>query len=113
MASGRLGAVEPAATTDTSLYIPPASTAASCLVKAINRSASTRTIRIAIVDGAVGDIADEDYILYELSLAANGDTSLKDKYEETGIVLSSSDRIVVRASGIDVSFVCMGVEETV
>lgn len=113
MASGRLGAVEPAAATDTSLYIPAASTTASCVVKAVNRSASTRTIRIAVVDGSVGDIADEDYILYELSLAANGDANLKDKYEETGLVLSSSDRIVVRSSGIDVSFVCMGIEETI
>lgn len=111
MATGRLAAVEPAAATDTSLYIPPSSTKAACSVYAVNRSASTRTVRVAIVDGAVGDIADADYIVYELTLEANGDSNGKDRLNIEPIILSSSDRIVIRSSGIDVSFVCWGVEE--
>jgi hypothetical protein len=111
MASGRLGATETAATTNTSLYIPPSSTMASCVLKAVNRSASTRDIRVAIVDGVVGAIADEDYITYGMTLAVTGDDDDKDKYEETGIVLGPTDRLVVYASGIDVSWVVMGIEE--
>ena len=111
MASGRLAAVEPSATTNTSLYIPPTDKVATCTVNVNNRAAATRTIRVAIVDGAVGDIADADYILYERTLNANGDSDQLETLQITGIVLSDADRIVIRASGVDVSFVVWGFEE--
>ena len=105
MANGRLGVADLAATTDTSIYIVPATLIASVTVSIVNRNASAATIRLAIVDGAVGALANEDYIEYDVNVPANG------ILERTGIVMSTAENIVVRSSLANVSVRVHGFEE--
>jgi len=107
MATGRLGAADLAATTDTLLYTVPASTRATVSISLCNRNASTAALRIGVVDGTlVGDLADEDYIEYDSSVAANG------VLERTGIALAADESIVVRSDSASVSAVIWGFEES-
>lgn len=116
MASGILGSIEPAATTYTTLYKPSTGLVAGVTIQAQNRSASTRTIRIALTQDAASNPApaDGDFIIYDRTLAAAGDTSFGDSLQITGHTLGASgnDQVVVYASGIDVDFVCTGIEES-
>ena len=103
MATGRLGAADLAATTNTSVYTCPASTFAVVSVNLCNRNASaTRTVRIAIA--STSSPSNAEYIEYDSSLLANG------VLERTGLVLDSGKQIVVYASAVDISCVVMGIE---
>lgn len=103
MANGRLGAVSPAADTNTILYSCPSSTVATVSVSVARRSAAKdETVRIALMDSTVvGNLADEDYLEYDSAVT-----------EITGIVLSANESIVVRTSANTVSFVAYGFEES-
>ena len=81
MASGRLGAADLVAATDTGLYTVPASILTTLTVSLVNRNASAVKLRIAIIDGALGALANEDYIEFDVDVAANG------VLERTGIVM--------------------------
>lgn len=103
MATGRLGANDVAATTNTTVYTCPSSTFAVVTVSLCNRNASSsRNIRIAVTTG--GSPTDAEYIEYDAELLAKG------VLERTGIVLAASQRIVVYASATDVSAVVYGIE---
>ena len=103
MATGRLGANDIPATTDTTVYTCPASTFAVVTVSLCNRNATTaRDIRIAVATS--GTPSDAEYIEYDASLLAKG------VLERTGLVLAAGQRIVVRASATDVSAVVYGIE---
>ena len=103
MATGRLGANDIPATTDTTVYTCPASTFAVVTVSLCNRNASTaRDIRIAVATS--GTPSDAEYIEYDASLLAKG------VLERTGLVLAAGQRIVVYASATDVSAVVYGIE---
>ena len=105
MATGRLGVADLAATTDTSLYTVPASTITTTNISLCNRNGTSVKVRIAVVDGAIGVVANEDYIEYDVTLAANG------VLERTGIVMAATQTILVRSDTANVSAVCWGFEE--
>ena len=112
---GVLGGLEPAATTYKSLYRPAVGVLATVTVTACNRSASSRTIRIAVrsenaVDPTPGD---GNFKIYNRTLAAAGDADGKDVLQISGIVLfgTNYDQVVVYASGVDVDFSCDGISE--
>jgi len=106
----RLGAVEPSATTDTSLYQVPASTEAiidKCGVTVCNRSSADITFRIAHVDAAIASVADEDYVAYDERIPAK--SSIEGRFL-CGRAMATGHSILVYASAIDVSFTVGGVE---
>lgn len=103
MATGRLGAADLSATTNTVLYTVPSSTKAALTVGLCNRSASAATVRIALA--ASSTPTDAEWISYGESLAANA------AMERTGIILSAGQSLVVYASAAQVSAVAWGVEE--
>jgi len=113
MASGRLGAKDidgttNAVSTDIAAYVVPATTLSSFNIKVCNRSAVNALVRLALIDGAIGDIVPEDYIEYDVILPANGGV-----LEHTGLLLSSADTVLFRSNVVDVNCVIMGIEETV
>jgi hypothetical protein len=117
VSGGRLGAAELAATTNTTLYKPASGLLATVPVTFCNRSASTRTIRLAQVQSASTNPApaDGEYKLYDRTLQAAGNADGSDVLQFTGIVLlgSNNDQVVGYASGSDVDVTVDGVTETV
>lgn len=89
-----LGRRASAATTMEELYTVPSLT--STVVSTItvcNRSASTRTYRIAIKPTTGTALADDQYIAYDVSIAANDTTALT-----LGLTLAAGNTIQVYAS---------------
>lgn len=102
MATGRLGVADLAAATNTSVYTVPADTFSVVTVSLCNRSAGTRSVRVAVA--AAGTPLDAEYIEYDADILANG------VLERTGIVMDASKILVVRADSTDVSAVVYGIE---
>lgn len=103
MPTGRLGAADLSATTNTTVYTCPATTFAVVSVNLCNRNATTaRSVRIAVASASSPTAA--EWIEYDASLLPNG------VLERTGIVLDAGKLIVVYASAVDVSCVVMGIE---
>ncbi len=102
MATGRLGAQDLAATTNTTLYECPSNTFAIASVSFCNRGSSTVTVRLAIASLATP--ADSEYLEYEAAIAPKG------VLERTGIVIDAGKKLVVRASAVSVSAVAYGIE---
>lgn len=102
MATGRLGAFDISSTTNTTVYTCPAETFTVATISLCNRSASARTVRIAVASASSPTVA--EYIEYDASLLANG------VLERTGIVVDSGKLLVVYASAADISCVVMGIE---
>jgi len=102
----RLGATEVVANTDTALYtVPTGKRAVVATIQALNRNAGAQTIRLAHIDGALVDLAEEDYIEYNYSVAAN--TAAR---WSIGICMEAGDILMVRASHADVRFLAWGSE---
>lgn len=100
-----LGQVAPSATTATTAYTCPSATQTviSTIVVA-NRAATSATYRIAIrPNGAT--LANEHYIAYDVSIAANDSTALT-----LGITIDASDVVTVYASSANLSFNLYGSE---
>jgi len=102
MATGRLGASNVSATTNTTVYTCPADTYAVVAVNICNRGTSTSALRIAIADADTPTAA--EYIEYDSSVFANN------VLERTGIVLSAGQRVVVYSSQANISAVVVGIE---
>jgi hypothetical protein len=102
---GRLGAPALAANNDTTLYQVPAGRKATVSVRFCNRSATDTTVRLAHVDGAIGALVTDDYMIYDASLPGNGFIS------DERITISAGHSLIVRAGSANVSAVCFGVEE--
>jgi len=102
-----LGQAAPGATTEVDLYTVPASTSTVCSSIVIcNRSAVAVTFRVSVSVGG-GVTANEDYLYYDISLAANT------TYVATiGISLAATDVVRVYAGTADVSFNLFGQENT-
>jgi len=102
MATGRLGASNVNATSNTTVYTCPADTYAVIAVNICNRGTSSAAIRIAVSDSDSPSTA--EYIEYDTDVFA------KNVLERTGIVLSAGQRIVVYSSESNISAVVVGIE---
>lgn len=103
MASGRLGAVDLAATTNTTVYTVPSAKTASFSVNICNRNASAVTVRLALA--ATGTPGAAEWIEYDAVIPGNG------VLERTGLMLDTGKLVVAYASAANVSVVTYGVEE--
>lgn len=102
-----LGQSAPSATTLTSLYTVPSSTAAVVSTIAIcNQATSAGTFRVAIRP-AGASIAASHYIAYDSAVAANDTVFLT-----LGVSLATTDVISVYASSASMSFSAFGSEIT-
>lgn len=105
MATGRLGAANLSAATNTTVYDCPDATFAVVTLSICNRSASTVTIQVAICLAATAATPDtSEYIEFDTTLSAKG------VLERTGIVMAADQRLVVRSSATSVSAVVYGIE---
>lgn len=102
MATGRLGAADLSATTNTTVYTCPASTFTVASVSICNRTASTVTVRLALAAASTPVAA--EYLEYDVQILANG------VLERTGIVLDAGKLLVAYSSAANVSVVVMGIE---
>jgi glucose-6-phosphate dehydrogenase assembly protein OpcA len=100
-----LGQVNPSATTATTLYTVPASTATVVsTITVCNQAASSATFRIAIRP-AGATLAAIHYVAYDSTVAANDTTALT-----LGVTLATTDVITVYASTATISFNAYGSE---
>lgn len=102
MATGRLGAADLAAATDTTLYTCPADTFAVTSINVVNRGNAAIAVRIAVAD--LDTPTDAEFIEYDVEILAKG------VLERTGIVVSSGQKLVIRSSAVNVSAVAFGIE---
>ena len=91
MAIGYLGKTKLAANMNTAVYSVPAGKFTTANVAMCNIGDASAKIRLAIVDGAAADLADEDYIEYGVDIPAGG------VLERTGLTLSAGETVVVWA----------------
>jgi hypothetical protein len=102
MATGRLGASNMSAGSNTSIYTCPADTYAVASLNICNRGNQATSIRIAVADNATPALG--EYIEYEVELLAKG------VLERTGRVLAAGQIIVAYTSVANISAVVMGIE---
>jgi hypothetical protein len=100
-----LGQVAPSATTATTLEtVPSATQAVVSTITVCNRAATAATFRIAVRPGGA-TLANEHYIAYDSTVAANDTTAFT-----LGITLAATDVITVYASTANLSFSAFGSE---
>jgi hypothetical protein len=106
MAYKVLGQLAAAATTEEGLYAVPASssTVVSSIVVA-NRGSSTATYRLAVKPTAATTLANNHYLAYDVSLAANDSVALT-----LGITLAATNAIRTYASNANLTFTAFGSE---
>ena len=100
-----LGQLEPAATTETTLYTVPSATEAVCSTLSVcNKNATAGTFRVRIkINNAADD--DKQFVMYDAPIAAK-DTLLL----TFGATLGAGDVVVVYGSSADLSFQLFGSE---
>jgi hypothetical protein len=95
----------PSATTNTDIYtVGSGKQAIVSTITVANRSATARTYRIA-VRPAGATLANQHYLAYDVTIAANDTTALT-----LGITLTATDVVTVYASTTDLSFGIFGSE---
>lgn len=100
-----LGQVEPAATTETTLYTVPAATQAVCSTLSVcNRATTAATFRVRLKINNAAD-ADQQYICFDAPIAAK-DTLLL----TFGATLGAGDVLRVYSSNADTAFQLFGSE---
>ncbi len=102
MATGRLGAADLTAATNTSLYTVPSDTFSVVSVSICNRGNSPVSVRIAVA--AIATPTNAEYIEYDVEVLAKG------VLERTGIVMDAGKILVVRSSAANISAVAFGIE---
>lgn len=108
---GQLGAKDvPGNGTLTSIYKVPAGQEASINLNIANRADTVTNYKIAhIKNGNVGDVANEDYLMFDLpssELASN-----LSPIQLTGITMGANDTIAVSSSASAVSAQANGIEK--
>lgn len=103
MTTGRLGAADLAATTDTTVYAVPAGKVASFNVGFCNRGVAAVAVRLSI--SSVATPTDAEYLEYNATIPAGG------VLERGGLMADAGKFIVAQASLASVSVVVWGVEE--
>ena len=91
MAIGYLGKTKLAANMNTAVYSVPAGKFTTANVAMCNIGDASAKIRLAIVDGAAAELADEDYVEYGVDIPAGG------VLERTGLTLSAGETVVAWA----------------
>ena len=99
-----LGQINPAATTETTLYTASAAAVVSSLV-ICNQTATAATYRIAVRPTADTATAAKHFIVYGATVAASDSTILT-----IGATLATSDKVQVYASSANLSFTAFGSE---
>jgi hypothetical protein len=107
----QLGAADvPGTGTLTSVYKVPAGQEASINLTIANRADTATDIRVAhIKNGNVGDVANEDYLMYDLSTSLLADN--RSPIQIAGIVMGAGDTIAVYSSASAVSANANGIEK--
>lgn len=103
--SGRLGALDLIATTNTLLYTVPSGKVSTVNLSLCNRNITDVNVRAALVDGVLVDLVVEDYFEYDTLLCANI------PIERSGIVMAEGQSIIVYSDTANVSTVLWGWEE--
>ncbi len=107
MAMGINSRVDLSATTNTTVATTPASGKAQILTFSLaNRSTSTGSFRLAVVNNGTTTPSAGDYLEYDSPIAARG------VFERTGIVLQNGQTLVCYSSIASVSAVTYGLEDT-
>lgn len=116
MAYKRLGAEEIDGSTNpidtnVSLYqVPSGNEAIISTIYILNKHATdTATVRLAHVDGAIGVVAEEDYILKSGANAKIPSGHAKSLIG-LGISMEASDSLLIRSDKVDVNFIVWGCE---
>jgi len=102
MATGKLGANDLSATTNTTVYTCPADTYAVVAINICNRGSNATAVRIAVADSDTPGAA--EYIEYDSEIFS------KNVLERTGLVLAATQRLVVYSTQASVSAVVVGIE---
>lgn len=103
MASGKLGAADLVAETDTTLYTVPASTVATAAVNICNRGPDPALVRMAVFSGASPAAA--DWVEYDAPIPVGG------ILERTGLVLGAGEQVAVRSDVAGVTARAHGFEQ--
>lgn len=100
--SGKLGSVDLASQAMTMVYDAPIGKVATVNVRIANRNAIPIKISVAVSTGLVP--ANADYISYQQEVPENG------IYEDTALVMSGGEKVLVWASSSNVSVRVHGME---
>lgn len=102
MATGLLGQADLNAMTNTTVYTVPSSTFTMASINVCNRNSTPTKVRIALTESETPAVS--EFIEYDVILEPYG------VLERTGVMLSASNSIVVRASTGNVSASAFGIE---
>lgn len=102
MPTGRLGAADLSATTNTTLYTCPTGTFAVANVSICNRNATAVTVRLALASTATP--GGSEWLEFGVTLPANA------VLERTGLVVDAGKVLVVWSSTTSVNAVAYGIE---
>lgn len=105
----RFGALDLVANTDTVLMTGADGFNSTANIRFVNRNSSPVTVRLALVDAiaatAIANLADEDYLEFDVQIRANG------VLENTGIPVPEDFSLVARANSNNVTVMAYGFEE--